>query len=636
MSLAALQPSQDPCHHLGQIRPGQHDASTSLFHLLEMSLHEDARPETIARPSSGHSYQGIRICGGNNHLGDTYHVNTDDPLSQLPNAVDALFNSYTRQHEDACLPNTRVDLLREIYAWADGIDERCVFWLRGLAGTGKSTIARTVARKYYDERRLGASFFFSRGHGDVSHAAKFVTSIAFQVASAIPACRQYICNAIIERKDISSQSLRDQWEQLVLRPLLQLKKISSPSSYVLVVDALDECNDDNNIRIIVQLLAKVQQLNEIRLRVFLTSRPEIPIRSSFSRIPEEQHQIFILHNISPPIIDHDISLFLEHNLKLIREEDCLDADWPGAETIGTLVQTASGLFIWAATACKFLREGPFPDDRLRMLVEHDVAAIPSTPEGHLDQIYTTVLQASVPARCDVREKKGFYTLLRDILGTVVALLSPLTIRALSVILDIPKERVEIVLKGLHAILNIPQDSSLPVRLHHPSFRDFLLSEERCHDPELRVDEKKVHRDLFVHCIELMLASLKQDICGTNATDMLVSEVGPDQIERHLPSEVQYACLYWVQHLQKGETQLSDGDRCHRFLQEHFLDWLESLSWMQSLSAGIHAIIALETLSSVSALRINMNTAKLLIREPTVRAYLRSFTTRSDFLSTTDQ
>jgi hypothetical protein len=127
----------------------------------------------------------------------------------LPCAEDAPFNSYTKQHNPTCLENTRVEVLREIYEWAEGGGEQCIFWLSGLAGTGKSTIARTVARKYFDRNSLGASFFFSRGGGDVGHAGKFFTSIAVQLASSIPGIEQYICDAITEYKNIASQSLRD-------------------------------------------------------------------------------------------------------------------------------------------------------------------------------------------------------------------------------------------------------------------------------------------------------------------------------------------------------------------------------------------------------------------------------------------
>jgi hypothetical protein len=78
-----------------------------------------------------------------------------------------------------------------------------------MAGTGKSTIAYTVARAYFEQGRLAASFFFSRGGGDVGHAGKFITSIAVQLANNIPALKRNICDAITERDDIISQSLRD-------------------------------------------------------------------------------------------------------------------------------------------------------------------------------------------------------------------------------------------------------------------------------------------------------------------------------------------------------------------------------------------------------------------------------------------
>ena len=265
----------------------------------------------------------------------------------MPYAVEAPFNSNQRQHEPTCLPKTRVDLVREIYNWADGQDERTIFWLNGLAGTGKSTIARTVARRYFDQRRLGASFFFSRGGGDVGHAGKFVTSIALQLANSIPSLHQHICDAITERRDITSQSLRDQWQQLVLRPLSKLGENGCQSSHVLVVDALDECDNDNNIRIIIHLLAEAQLLKTFRLRVFLTSRPEIPIRYEFYQIPDVEHQDFVLHNISPSIVDRDISIFFKYNLRLIGQEHSLDARWPGEKIIRRLVQISSGLFIWA-------------------------------------------------------------------------------------------------------------------------------------------------------------------------------------------------------------------------------------------------------------------------------------------------
>jgi len=116
----------------------------------------------------------------------------------------------------------------------------------------------------------------------------FVTSVAKQLATSFPALRQHICDAIMTNTDISSQTLHDQWKQLVLGPLSKLDSSYGYFSYVLVVDALDECDDPNNIRIILQLLAEARLLQKVRLRVFLTSRPEIPVRHGFTQIPDAE------------------------------------------------------------------------------------------------------------------------------------------------------------------------------------------------------------------------------------------------------------------------------------------------------------------------------------------------------------
>lgn len=110
---------------------------------------------------SGYKRQSVHISGGAKaHLGGTYYVSEstpkeskkqmlsrtlglDNPLNRLPYAEDASFNSYRRQHEPTYLPETRVDILREIHNWASEHDDCSIFWLNGLTGTGKPTIART-------------------------------------------------------------------------------------------------------------------------------------------------------------------------------------------------------------------------------------------------------------------------------------------------------------------------------------------------------------------------------------------------------------------------------------------------------------------------------------------------------------
>lgn len=98
-----------------------------------------------------------------------------------------------------------------------------------MAGTGKSTIARTIARELHDRGYLGASFFFSHGKGDTGHARLFVTTIARQLAASEHLAvdrkllRASISNAVSGSPDIALKSRQDRWKALVVDPISQLR-----------------------------------------------------------------------------------------------------------------------------------------------------------------------------------------------------------------------------------------------------------------------------------------------------------------------------------------------------------------------------------------------------------------------------
>ena len=503
-----------------------------------------------------------------------------------------------------------------IRAWADGEDERRIYWLNGLAGTGKSTIARTIAREY---SKNGASFFFSRGGGDAGHARKFFTTIAFQLAKTSSSLESHICDAVSKNHDIKDKSLGDQWRQLILQPFLRLDGTRPRSTCILVIDALDECEGETDITTILQLLAEVRSVR--KLRVFLTSRREILIRHGFNKISDAEHQDFVLHDILASTIDHDIRIFLEDKFKLIREERSLEASWPGEQNIESLVHKASGLFIWAATACWFIRDGKqFAVRRLAMILAEGNINSATAPGKYLDEIYDTVLKYSINANFMDDEREDAYEMLRETLGSIVVLFSPLSADSLCGLLHVTNAAIDQTLEGLHAILYIPKDQTQPLRLHHPSFRDFLLNKERCRDTDLYIDQKQAHHTMVNNSIRLMGKSLKTDRCCLETCGVLITDVESSRLQQYLPQAVQYACLYWTQHLQISGDQLYDGDQVHQFLQKHALHWLEALSWMQKVSEGIYAIISLESIALVGFLCVIWNRvfrAKELVRKVAV-------------------
>jgi hypothetical protein len=474
--------------------------------------------------------------------------------------------------------------------------------LSGWAGTGKSAIARTVARHYDDVGSLAASFFFSRGGGDSSHTGLFVTSLAHQLAECNKLdIQDDVRRSLKEHSQIASQTLQDQWTRLVMQPLSRHRRTGKPSVFLVVIDALDECEDERNIGTLLRLLPQVRELSGIRMRILVTSRPEIPIRHGFKRVGESSHHGFILHDIPSATVNKDIRVFLEHRFSEIAADCYFPDDWPGARVLGCMVEFAGGLFIWAETACKFVEEYmDLAETRLHDLLNCSTNILPE-PQRRLDQIYTTVLSASVPRNCSQPEQQRIYEDLKLSLGAITTLLSTLSAGALSQMLEVSTKDLLRIFSRLHSILDVSEDSARPLRLHHDSFRDFLSDKTRCQDSRLFVNKKEAHARLVTRCIKVMSSALKEDVCGQRMLGVRVSDVSISHIQRCLPSEVQYACLYWVRHLiLSGERLLDDGD-VHQFLREHALHWMEVMSWMGKTSEAIEAMTMLGSINEVKPL-----------------------------------
>ena len=93
--------------------------------------------------------------------------------------------------------------------------------------------------------------------------------------------------------------------------------------------------------------------------------------------------------------------------------------------------------------------------------------------------------------------------------------------------------------------------------------------------------------------------------------ILASEVEKSKVDSCIPLAVQYACRYWVAHLQGAKIDQCDNNRVHIFLQKHFIHWLEALSLMQKISEGVLAIISLESAVTVRNLIITLRTFRLI-------------------------
>ncbi|KAL1993427.1 hypothetical protein VTN49DRAFT_3376 [Thermomyces lanuginosus] len=401
-----------------------------------------------------------------------------------------------------------------------------------MAGTGKSTIAITVAKRFNAKGLLAASFFFKRGEEDRGNAKKLFSTLAKQLANKFPQLAASIGKAIDNDPDISEKVSSEQFDKLILRPLVETG-LNHKVRMVIVIDALDEC-EESDVKVVLRMLPRVQQSHSLRLRFLLTSRPELAIRSGFrsESVLYDNHQDFILHEIPKPVIERDISLYFNIRFSELRDERSLPPDWPGQETIQVLVERAVPLFIFAVTLYRFISEGRRnPARRLEAIL-----ADQTTYTSKMDGTYMPVLNQLLAGQ-DEEESQQFIREFKETVGVIILLYSPLSKRALASLLNVDTNEIENRLMFLHSVLNIPHDSDTPVRMLHLSFRDFLLDPKKKDTNPFWIDEKDMHAFVFHQSLGVMKRNLRKNICQLNSYGTRRNEVDDDRINEHLPPEV---------------------------------------------------------------------------------------------------
>ncbi|KAL3251159.1 hypothetical protein ABHI18_010792 [Aspergillus niger] len=527
---------------------------------------------------------------------DIQKVHDADVISNLPFAKGAILNSRENQHEDECLPGTRIELLRQVQDWGWSSDRR-IFWLSGMAGTGKSTIARTVARSLRKEGILGASFFFKRGEGDRGSSAKFFSTIVKQLAVHIPQMVPEIRKAIDNDPAILGSSLREEFDKLILQPLRAVHHDKAMDPTVIVIDALDECEPEEDVEIILDLLPKVEMATNMVVRFFLTSRPEIPIRFGFDQIDKNKYQNTILQNLDEDVIKHDIALYLREEFSKIqqRRRHALPPGWPGEGKIEALATMACPLFIFAATVCRFVADRHFdPDQRLR--------EFSSSTGSKMDNTYRPVLNQLLVQ--DATDRDKLIGEFQRIIGVIILLANPLSLSSLAELLlgtsehdsSIDLERhISVHLEVFHSVLSIPSDARLPIRTLHLSFHDYLV-DDRTRDQEATsqfwVDKKAKHELIASQCLTVMGRYLKKNICELPSYGTSRTEIHSDSIAGFLPTALQYACRYWVYHLTQGSAPARMLEQVLTFLKEHLLHWFEAMGILGMISEAIMAVNSL--------------------------------------------
>ena len=493
------------------------------------------------------------------------------------------------QHGDrtGCLRGTRESVLSEIEDWIEGFEKSPVFWLNGLAGTGKSTIAQTVAERAFADGHLGASFFCSRSFEDRSNLQLIFPTLAFQLAQKYPEFRASLVPLLQSNPDIVHESLQDQVKKFLVEPLR-----SSDISTVIVIDALDECRDEDPESAILLVLG--QSVSEVPgIKFFITSRPETYIMSGFrGPLLKDATNIFILHEVEPCVVDDDIRRFFKFELSgLGHQRDCITG-WPTSGQLDSLCRRAAGFFIYAVATVNFLKHKfKRPSDRLDIIMKSPESTIHEGQTGlkvynSLDSLYTSIFHTAFFGNSTDDDAT-----VRSVLSAVVLVANPLSPSAIATLMGFECDEVLSLLESIQSLLALHEDINRPIQPFHKSFPDFITDPTRCVNTRFHISSD-YHAQLVLRCLELMSMSLEKNMCSLPdyALNSKVEDLPKRIEESNIHGALEYACRSWHMHLITTKDQITNVVfALQHFLEGKFLFWLEVLSVLGVVGDAAHAL-----------------------------------------------
>ena len=247
-------------------------------------------------------------------------------------------------NESCCLKGTHLLIFDQIMAWAQNGSYSIpkVFWFTGPAGSGKTTIAHSIAKKLDNAGMLGSAFFFKCDKADQSDPAKVITTLAYDMASHNLNFKVALAD-ILKVDSLIPTSLSAQFEKILLRPLVAC---GQTEHLCLVLDAFYECGTHESREPLLAALAGLLPKLPGNIKLFVTSCTQGP-NADIDQVFAKQLASMTNHlDLDSTDNQADILQYTQYRLKKIAQTKELDEMWPELDTIQKLADSADGLFLW--------------------------------------------------------------------------------------------------------------------------------------------------------------------------------------------------------------------------------------------------------------------------------------------------
>ena len=486
--------------------------------------------------------------------------------------------------EKRCLPGTRESLLAEICDVLNNPGDNAprVCFLTGVAGSGKSAVAHSIARSYNEQKRLGSSYCFASTDVANRNPQNLFSTIARDLSDHDTQYKSALWGIVKDNRALrTSQSPLEQVEELVIAPG---RGLATVGPLVIVIDALDESGDRANRRQILRAISDKIAKGSLpaNLRFLITARPEDDILTTLPPGPRIVHKR--MGDIPHQTVDGDIEKFVRHSLDQYSE---LESSWPDGEWCRLLVHHSQHLFQWTSTACNFIEgDGTVGLDTCERL-DKLLRAAETGGSNSLDSLYHAVLSQLFTTN-DTRDR------FQMVMGIVLALSEPLSLHSLSTLLG-RGLNIRPIIKPMASLLDGVLDEEEPIRPLHTSFRDFLLDEARSSVFHVQILS---HHSLHLGraLLAAMRNSLKFNICDlkdSRIRNIAIPDL-PTRVNMAIPPHLSHSCQYWMYHLQHADCTPDLLNEVTLFFKTFFPYWLEAISLL-SLSSPLSPILsAIET------------------------------------------
>jgi hypothetical protein len=435
--------------------------------------------------------------------------------------------------------------------------------MNGMAGTGKTTITHSVCTELDETCELGASFFCSRTMPECRQVKYIIPCLAYQLARFSHGFRNELVKALESDPDACGKAPKIQYEKLMVGPLTAVKDYL-PTTFVVVIDALDECENDNAVGQILDLL--LSSPDTMPIRYLVSSRPEKEI---YGRMMRRAGARLVLHNLEPASVRNDIEAYMRDELMDI---SLTEPQWKA------ILMRCGVLFIYASTVCLYIKQGHEMknlDETVRAIIEAASTPMSCGDEQTIDKLYTAILTNAFD-KSKMSELNR--TAAKTLLDAVICAAEPISLEVCANMLGLGNaERVDALLQPLRSVVNVAEKAKVVTTLH-ASFPDFLLSPHR--SAWFFCDQKTRNTGLAEACLRIIItADPGFNICELSSSYRLDSEVeGLDQhVAKTIPPQLSYASRYWSKHLNLGEYRPELTNLVHDFFLSKLLVWMEVIN-----------------------------------------------------------